>query len=279
MLGARHALVGLVSVLPVGSVACTIGEDRYETVKLPPVVHSEIRTCNSPIVMPDKASLKPCADGKGHCYDTSKLPIPKDQMEPCDDPSEVCAPDFLLFANGQKAKTCKFFLDGSPGACVNMFFKQVKENASLLQQDSCASDERCSPCTDPRNGKDTGICNMPGGPHQDACTGGPGADSKPCCYGMGVCSKASSMPPAQAKNMSQDTCPADDLCMPASIANGKPVTCSVLGFSGICMDLCFASMMQATTQITRSSCGPTEVCMPCALAKMGAGDMPMPGCD
>jgi carotenoid cleavage dioxygenase-like enzyme len=37
----------------------------------------------------------------------------------------------------------------------------------------------------------------------------------------------------------------------------------------------FASVFQPTTAVTRASCGPTELCMPCVLMS----GTPMPGCD
>jgi hypothetical protein len=266
------------SVIAVGSVACTVGETRYETVHLPPTVKpSAIRTCDSPIVNPDKGSLKACGDGKGHCFDETKLPVGKDQLAVCDDPTTVCVPDKVLFGGGVKLKSCKFFLDGRPGACVSTMLKQVGDNKDLLQQDACDPDERCLPCIDPRDNSDTHLCTDGAvGPHESACVGGPASALAPCCHGMGVCLDEGGVPADQRSNMSRDQCKEGKLCSPASITNNKPVTCSVGPLSGICMDLCFASMFQATTQVTRSNCGPTETCLPCALANMSG--MSVPGC-
>jgi len=259
-----------------GLVACTIGESRYETVVLPTQVISQTITCNSPTVKVDLSTLKACGEGKGHCYDKTKVPVPSDQVAPCDDPSQECIPDKILTANGGKLKSCQFY--ENPGACVSTLFKQVQENLSALQQDACDPDERCAPCTDPRNNKPTGLCDDGVGAHEQACVGGAGSGSTACCHGMGVCMNISAVPPDQRDQMNAETCKGEGMvCAPASLSNGKPVKCDVLGVSGVCLDyICFAPMFQATTQVTRSSCGPTEMCMPCLLAKTHGG---MPGCD
>jgi hypothetical protein len=275
----RNVTAVLASGLSIASIACTIGEDRYEVVKLPPKIKTEVKTCDSPLVKPDKASLKACGDGKGHCYDKTKVPIPDDQAVPCDGggPDDICVPDKMLFADGKALTKCKFALNDSAGACVSLMFKLVSENKDILTQDACDPDERCAPCVNPLDGSQTHLCDDGIGPHQDACIGGQGADLAACCHGSGVCMTEEGAPPDQRANMQQEMCPDKHLCAPASLApGGKPVTCDVLGISGVCLDLCFASMFQATTQITRSSCGPTEVCMPCAMGALSG--MKMPGC-
>ena len=97
-------------------VACSVGETNYETIKLPARVAKETRTCESKFVAPDLSKLEPCGtDGKSHCYPWAKASVPKEELAPCDDPAEVCMPDKLLLANGQKATACKW--GGSePGA-------------------------------------------------------------------------------------------------------------------------------------------------------------------
>jgi hypothetical protein len=257
-------------------VACTIGETRYETVTLPAQVISQTITCNSPVVEVDLSTLKACGDGgKGHCYDVHKVPVPTDQVAPCDDPTQSCIPDKILTANGGKLKSCQFY--GNPGACISTLFKQVKENLAALPQDACDPDERCAPCTDPRNNQSTGLCNDGVGAHEQACVGGPGSGTTACCHGMGVCTNQNAVPPQQRDHLDAETCKGDGMiCAPAALVNGKPVKCDVLGFGGVCLDyICFAPMFQATTQLTRSSCGPTEMCMPCLLGKSQG----MPGCD
>jgi hypothetical protein len=271
----RSLVVSLVIGSSIFAAACSIGETTYETIKLPVRVKTETRTCESPFVKPDIQKLKACAGGKGHCYDKAKLPIPDSKLTPCEG-NEVCVPDKLLLANGKKPKACKFFIADKPGACVSLLVKDVEENKDTLKQDACDADERCIPCINPLDGKDTRICDVPSGVHEADCVGGTAADDlKACCHGMGVCMTEEGAPPDNRENMSRDSCPARHLCAPASMATGKPVKCDVLGMSGVCLDLCFAEMFKATTKVMRSSCGPTEVCMPCVLgASQG-----MPGCD
>ena len=71
----------------------------------------------------------------------------------------------------------------------------------------------------------------------------------------------------QREQLGRDVCSKKKLCVPASQADGKPVKCEVLGADGVCIDLCFAAMLRGASTVLRSSCGPTEVCMPCAIGK------------
>jgi hypothetical protein len=270
------AVVALVASSSISAVACTIGETRHETLILPMLVKTETRTCESPFVKADLGKLKACGDGKakGHCYDKAKVPIPDSQLAACEG-DDVCVPDKLLLANGKEAKACKFFMEDKPGRCVSLLVKDIDENKNIMRPDVCDPDERCAPCINPLTGKDTGLCGNGTGVHESSCIGGTDDDIKSCCHRMGVCMTEEGAPPDNRDDMSRDACPAKHLCVPASMVTGKPVKCDVLGFSGVCLDLCFAEMLKSTVQITRSSCGPTEVCMPCALGKSQG----MVGCD
>jgi hypothetical protein len=274
----RHTLVLVTVALPVTLVACTIGETRYETVHVPALLTSKTLTCDSPIVTPDLSTLKACGDGKGHCYDKAKVPMPDTELDACDgDPGKLCVPDLLLKTGPGKLQSCTFWLGNKPGACMSTLVKDVKANLAQLKQDVCTDpDTRCVPCISPLDGSDTHACDEGVGVHQADCVGGSAAsNAKTCCHGMGLCTDKSSIPPDSQDHMDRETCPADKVCAPAAMVQNKPVKCDVLGMGGVCLDLCFASMFQATTQVTRSSCGPTEVCMPCLLGKSQG----MPGCD
>jgi hypothetical protein len=272
----RVAALLLACALP-ASAACTIGETRYETVKLPAALKTETRTCDSPVVTPDLSTLKTCGDGHGHCYDKTKVPLPETELDACDDPSQVCVPDTVLKSGGNKLESCTFWLGNKPGACMSDLVKDVKANIAQLKQDVCSDpNDRCVPCISPIDGSNTHACDDGIGVHQAACIGGTqGGNAKTCCHGMGLCTDLDSVPPDSQSHMERETCPESKVCAPAAMVENKPVKCDVLGFDGVCIDLCFASMFQATTQVTRSSCGPTEVCMPCVLGKSQG----MPGCD
>ena len=255
-------------------VAVACGETRYETQHFPvQVTRSASMTCTSPFVTPDLSKLKPC-DG-GHCYAKTKLPFPPGSLPPCDG-DEVCVPDKVLRAGGKKLEACTFFLDGRPAACMSLIVKDVADVKDQLQQGSCDADERCSPCINPLTGNDTFACADGYGVHEGECTGGQASDSAAsCCHGMGVCMTEESAPAETRDNMKRQTCAAGQLCAPASMTTGTPVKCDVLGFSGVCLDLCFAAMFAGTSTVMRAGCQPTEMCMPCAIGK----DQGLRGCD
>lgn len=253
--------------------ACSIGETTYETVTLPVRTKNETRTCTSPFAKPDLRKLEVCGNGKGHCFDGSKSPLPESKLEACSG-SDVCVPDEVLSAGGGKLKSCTFFIGKKPGACISTLVKDIDAHKNELQRDVCAEHERCAPCIDPTNGESSHLCDDIG-VHEQDCVGGEGARAASCCHGFGVCMNEDAAPDSSRDQLSRDTCASNKLCAPASMVDGKPVKCSVLGFSGVCLDTCFASMLKATTSVTRSNCGPTELCLPCAIGKSQG----MPGCD
>jgi hypothetical protein len=254
-------------------VACSIGETTYETVELPVRARRETRTCDSPFARPDIATLAPCGEGKGHCFDRTKVPVADTELPDCG-AKEVCVPDAILRAGGEKLRSCTFFIGGKPGACVSMLLADIGAHANELKQDVCADDERCAPCVNPVDGTDTHLCD-PIGVHEGACVGGTEADqTESCCHGMGVCMNEDSVPEDSREDMVRETCPSAKVCAPAAMVNGAPVPCDILGAPGVCLDLCFAAMLRGTKAMIRAGCGPTEICMPCAI---GAGQG-MPGC-
>lgn len=258
----------------VGSLAaaCSIGEVTHETITLPFRASTETKTCDSKFVLPPVATLKPCGEGKGHCFDGTRVNAPG--LPACEG-KDVCVPDEILNANGTKLKSCKFFIGGAPGVCVSLLHDQVAAHKDQLQKDVCEADERCAPCVDPTNGKETKICEATG-VHELPCTGGKEANTAvACCHGSGTCINAEAVPEDQRGDLSREVCPAAQLCAPAAMVGGAPVKCSAAGLSGVCLDVCFASMMKSVSKAMRGGCGPTELCMPCLLAA-GQG---MPGCD
>ena len=257
-------------------VACSVGETNYETIKLPARVAKETRTCESKFVAPDLSKLEPCGtDGKSHCYPWAKASVPKEELAPCDDPAEVCMPDKLLLANGQKATACKW--GGSePGACVPLAFKQVRENAAALQRDACDEDEKCAPCIHPIEKIETGTCD-PQGVHEQDCVGGPGAQGEveSCCAGFGVCLDESAVPEESREDTPRFNCSKGRLCAPAGMTDGIVKKCETIGgFDGVCMAKCFSPMLQGLDGLS-SDCGTFEICLPC-MAAAGRG---MPGCE
>jgi hypothetical protein len=258
------------------TIACSIGETKYETITSPvQVAPPATKTCDSPFVAPDLQTLKTCGDGKGHCYEGVRVSLPTENLEACDG-TQVCLPDKLLKANGTPLKTCKFFIGDAPGACMSILVKDIGAHKDELKQDVCDPDERCAPCVNPLDGTDTKLCGVGAGVHEKDCTGGAGGEAlATCCHGAGVCSKSEGIPEQSRGYLDRESCPENKLCTPAALVNGKPVKCDTLGIGGVCLDVCFASMLKSTTMVLGGGCGPTEVCIPCALGK-GQG---LPGCD
>src|SRR5262249_49226934 len=209
-----------------------------------------------------------------HCYDKKKVPVPETFFTPCEG-DEVCVPDKILLMNGKRLKACTFFIDNKPGGCLSTVIKLVDDNKDVMKQDVCDPDERCVPCTNPVDNSPTGACVENEGVHVEDCLEGDAAkEPGPCCHGAGQCMPRENAPKEMRDHLEQEMCKGGQVCVPAGSGTTKPKSCEVLTFSGICTDLCFAKVFQATTQVTRSSCGPTEMCMPCALAPG-----PVPGCN
>jgi hypothetical protein len=138
----------------------------------------------------------------------------------------------------------------------------------------CDPDERCAPCINPQNGEDTKICEDVG-VYETACTGGGGSNDELCCHGQGVCANQEAIPEDSRSDMEKDSCSGNKLCAPAALVDGHPVKCDVAGVEGVCLDYCFAKMMQGTARLMRGGCRATEVCLPCFLGKSRG----MPGCE
>ncbi|MBX3209007.1 MAG: hypothetical protein KF764_28500 [Labilithrix sp.] len=270
--GAWLRSVVVVAVAALG-VACSIGEATTETVTLPVRARKETRTCESPFVKPDLSTLESCGDGKGHCFDGARTGIPAQNLTACSG-ADVCLPDALLTAGGGKLKACTFFLGNKPGACLSLLVKDIEANKDMLKQDVCEPDERCAPCVDPTNGKDTQLCGDIG-VYEAPCSGGEAARAPTCCHGFGVCMNEEAAPEDSRGDLSRETCGEKQLCAPAAMVEGTPVKCDVLGVAGVCLDTCFAGMLKPTTPVMRGGCGPTEVCLPCVVGKSQG----MPGCD
>lgn len=252
-----------------------MGGANYETVTLPVHAQQANKTCGSAFITPDLGTLVACGNGAGHCYPSSKVATP--ELPECAHTGDVCVPDAILRAGGKKAKSCTFFTNGKPGACTSVLIKSIADNKDVLHQEDCAADERCAPCIDPRDAvTNTHVCD-PVGVHGEACEAGAAQANTdvPCCHYAGVCLNQEAVPSGSRENMSRNTCAEGRLCAPAALVNGMPEKCDVLGADGVCIDLCFASMLGSTALVTRAGCGPTEVCLPCAIGK-GQG---MPGCN
>lgn len=267
-----HAVVVIASTLAIA--ACRIGETQYDTITNPVITASAIKTCTGGFANPDLSTLTTCGDGQGHCYEGDKTALVGLPSCPAGGSGDTCVPDKVLTANGGMLKSCTFFIGNAPGACVSMLVDDIAQHKDSLKQDVCDENERCSPCTDPRDGSNTHLCE-PYGVYQDACKGGTGAAPEACCHRQGVCLEPSAIPDDVRDHVESETCSSGKLCAPAALVNGQPQTCHALGASGVCIDLCFAAMLGPAAPVLRSGCNAASVCLPCAIGKSYG----MPGCD
>jgi hypothetical protein len=302
-----HVVTGIVLVLAaLGTQACTLGSDTYITAEKddtepadtsdagPKTDASSSQNLNSgaaascsggSYTAPDVSKLTACGDGKGHCYAAAKTPF-ADMLGACPTAGEVCVPDEVLAANGNRLKQCKSII--GDGGCITMSLipaMQADTRAkSLLKQDVCDADQICAPCINPEdNGATTPFCQpigvygeCSGGGTAPAADAGPVAPPKPlptcCSHGWnssGVCISEQAIPESERGDAPDDTCASGDKCVPKAIFEGKPVICNsgLLG-KGVCLDTCFNEMMGFASMIGvlgKDLCAPTEVCVPCTF--------------
>ncbi len=295
-------VIGLVTFT--GLAACSIASPTYVTSRESDATESKggtdkkadsgapatgsSETCNAAFVKVDVKDLTPCEGGKGHCYAKEKVGEFAAQLIACPNAAEVCVPNEVLAAGGEKLKSCTSV--AGPGGCFTAALAPEigKQSGGLLTKDICDADQLCLPCADPRNnGAPTPFC-QPIGVRDAACSSG-GASAPPpaappavpCCttngVSNGVCIADSFVPKEQRDSVKQDSCPAANSCVPKALVENKPVKCkSTLG-DGICMDKCFDDMLGFAGDIgflSTKGCGQTEVCIPCSFAPNGT-----PGCN
>ena len=97
------------------------------------------------------------------------------------------------------------------------------------------------------------------------------------CVVAGARRSKAAVPASMQSEVKTDVCTGDNICAPTSLVTGKPVVCSSLLGSGVCMDKCFNDMMAIAGDIgflSNKGCGTIELCIPCALVS-GKG---VPGC-
>jgi hypothetical protein len=251
---------------------------------------------------PNLASLTACNAG-GHCYAKAKVPDEiASGLGPCANPSDVCVPDEILRAAGNKLASCTQpdavkAATGDGGGCVNLalFPEAQKQAGAFLKQQECAPGLVCMPCKNPLDNKATPFCSAIGVYDQacgDVTDGGASLPKPPpaqaCCTtngkSNGICMSTSILPADKKDSMPRDTCPADNACMPAALFEGKPTTCNAGVFfgKGICMDTCFNPMLEIAGSLgllSGKGCGETELCAPCQiLLQQTPPGVPVPGC-
>lgn len=174
----------------------------------------------------------------------------------------VCAPKKSVLRGGNYVpKTCKS-LAGAEGRCSNIGVPDVAKQKDLLPQADCDADERCAPCFDPTDGKETGACSQ-------ATCDKPKEKAKTfaeCCGGGGKCVPTSAAG-KDASSLNADTCSGDTpVCAPKPfLPGGTQKTCGALFgvIKGVCASKCAINKNGLIKKIIESDdCSDEEVCVP-----------------
>jgi hypothetical protein len=241
-----------------------------------------------PTPQPEDPSKLPscCTEGAAHCVSGSQVP-PAEAAQLATCSGGYCVPDVFIKDPSHVPATCTAF-NMTPGVCLSVCIPQVHQYESILQQGTCASDERCAPCTNPLNMQSSGACNIGKQPHcgdgdagpppppmeagPPACphTGPPVIDPSklPLCdpKGGAHCLDKSLVPMAEQSQLA--ACGSTTLCVPDSFiesgGNFIPPTCaSLVGAEGRCLDEMIPQVAAQASQLPQSSCQPFERCVPC----------------
>jgi len=235
--------------------------------------------CADPPSVVDVKKLTACE--AGHC-------IPRgaagedlvSQLAPCEDAAYVCAPDPFIATGGLfLPKTCAS-VNAAEGRCFSAAIGEVKEQGDRLPQDTCAKDERCTPCYDPISGDALPTCQTP-------CDAGP---TKPkmmfatCGGERGRCVPETALGSGLLKiALKQDTCKKAERCAPLSAIkrDATPKACKTRGLftsgaAGVCVEAVFSDLVGSlggVVGVSKANCDETFLCVPCDL-----GDTPLKGC-
>jgi hypothetical protein len=242
-------------------------------------------TCNyeascPAVIDPAAAGLTACGDD-AHCLDAALIADPAQaaQLAKCDDATKLCVPDVFIRSGGKFTPATCTSVNGAEGRCLSTVLPQVKDQAALLPQDTCATTERCTPCFNPIDGTSTGACNV-------SCDIGAQQPAKPfaqCCDARARCVPKVNIPDDQEAQLSEQECAdtqAGSLCVPVELLeNGPFPTCNansfILGnYTGVCLSDCLDFGIQGIA-LARGSCSNNFTCAPCTQNGQPTG---APGC-
>ena len=219
-----------------------------------------------PVVEP--STFPACQCGDGHCVPSSVVPGPfASKLADCAaDAKGKCVPDALIASGGEYIPpTCKS-VAGAEGRCLSTCLPDVKAQMTMLPQSSCGIDERCVPCYNPLDLKETGACKL-------SCDPGPTEPPKAlptCCGARGTCVPKASVPPASASSLQQDKCPDNTfVCAPNAFIDKtwKRVDCTASVFfigdggPGVCMPDCLKGL--GFPLLKGTGCSSGDKCAPC----------------
>lgn len=238
---------------------------------------SEAAACPYTGPLVDVSKFMECDPKGARCVPESSVPeAQRAMLAKCT--TGYCVPDPILAHKGQYIPATCSSTAGAEGRCLHISLPVVAAKASLLPQDTCSGDEKCVPCTDPIEGKETGACKI-------ACDPGP---TKPpvkfasCCDGLAKCVPSSIVPAAQRSSLNSDGCKATDKCVPTEMLGGalkaQKCTASFLagGGPGVCLSNCIELGLLESIAITRGDCDKDHQCVPCTKDGKPSG---APGCD
>lgn len=259
--------------------------------------------CSSKFTKPDTSKLTACGDNKGHCYPKANMASSAQALwgaESCDS-GEVCVADEFLEAGGGDLPKCKASTaNGKDGRCIMrpLYAPVMADKRSAgLAEDDCDGGMVCVPCVNPLDGEDSGFCHEMG-VMDGACSGGgdtgtttPAKKAEPlapCCAtksgkNNGACMPADGVPASMKSDVEQQECASGSMCVPQGmVSEDGPTQCSTFMGTGVCMGKCFNGMLSIAGTVgilDGDGCGDEELCIPCSMIKMQAGDQKVPGCE
>jgi hypothetical protein len=298
--------------------ACTLGQMACEPQGAPDQCQP---FAPSPQVLQGLASCCEKQGGRAHCAAAKLVDegLRKD-LSPCDDgvggaasgaSGGYCVPDDLLARAGRHQPASCVSVGGREGRCLSVCVKSVADQRDTLPRASCAEDERCTPCYDPRTGLGTGACTVgpcdrpKDPPRQFEACGAAGGDA--------LCVPADLVPAKDRCYFDAKGCGAGcrepaTLCVPRKVIDagptfqGKKCTASLSGYlalfltvfqnpfdamnklrdysDGCCISKCLPNVRAQASLLSSSGCDADEVCAPCFdPTKLAEGKVPTGACE
>jgi hypothetical protein len=218
-----------------------------------------VQGCDPGPVEPAKP-FPECCDGRGVCVGADLAGDQASSLDAgsCSGDGELCAPRELTDPTF-KPTTCRSVNDAE-GRCLSTCVPVVSQQIDQLPIATCADDERCAPCYDPRTGDDTGACKVNG----DAPTEDPKTFTQ-CCSMRGFC-VTEAQAGDQASGLVSDSCTGGLLCAPEELTDPTfvPMGCdSIAGHEGRCLSTCVGTVAKQLDKLPTAGCEANEACAPC----------------
>jgi len=257
-----------------------------------------------------------CNDGPAHCAPPEYVdPGQAKDLNMCADGTSYCVPDEILSRGGKyQPPSCRTM--NREGRCLSLCIKSVSEQASQLEQGTCASHERCVPCYDPRTGLGTGACTVgpcdkPKEPAKAFETCGGTSDGSDA-----LCVPNYLVPASDRCHFDNIGCKSGGcaepgtLCVPKKIIDAGPTyepkkcKASMSGFlalfmtifsdpfaafskmddysEGACISKCMKDVRtnSSASMLSSNGCDADELCVPCYdPTKLSQGKVPTGACD